>query len=167
MSCAVLSVVDIVFPIVTRPTRGDGVRKESDLIAFLLDPRQTSYDGLLPILRPRRLSDSQYHLRTTRTYLTLFSQFVLVSTAVLYALFTGSGTQFNLGGFLEELSPYTFAMVGVALNIGLSVAGAGWSVQREGSGNDDPPPSPSFLPERVGADEGEDVGGSGSRVYLS
>jgi V-type H+-transporting ATPase proteolipid subunit len=58
--------------------------------------------------------------------LTTHSQSVLVSTAVLYALFTGSGTQFNLGGFLEELSPYTFAMVGVALNIGLSVAGAGW-----------------------------------------
>lgn len=38
------------------------------------------------------------------------------------------GTQFNIGGFLEETSPYAWALTGVALNIGLSVIGAGWCV---------------------------------------
>jgi len=46
-----------------------------------------------------------------------------------YITFTGSGTQFNPGSFLEQTSPYAWAMTGVGLNIGLSVAGAGWSVE--------------------------------------
>jgi len=45
-----------------------------------------------------------------------------------YITFTGSGTQFNPGSFLEQTSPYAWAMTGVGLNIGLSVAGAGWFV---------------------------------------
>lgn len=37
-----------------------------------------------------------------------------------------AGTQFNPGAFLEDTSPYAWALTGVALNIGLSVIGAGW-----------------------------------------
>jgi hypothetical protein len=33
---------------------------------------------------------------------------------------------FDVGGFLEQTSPYAWALIGVGLNIGLSVAGAGW-----------------------------------------
>lgn len=39
-----------------------------------------------------------------------------------------AGTQFNPGAFLEDTSPYSWALTGVALNIGLSVIGAGWYV---------------------------------------
>ncbi|KAK1921804.1 putative hydrogen-transporting ATPase [Papiliotrema laurentii] len=52
-----------------------------------------------------------------------------VATVVgLYLLFTGQGEAFNVGKFLEQSSPYAWALVGVGLCIGLSVAGAGWGI---------------------------------------
>ena len=41
-------------------------------------------------------------------------------------LFTGSGESFDVGGFLESVSPHAWASLGIALCIGLSATGAAW-----------------------------------------
>ena len=107
-----------------RPHLGSTTRRPTDLTVYT---RSSTCHAAIKPNTPRRSKTAQPS--PAMAYLssvTAYSTVLLASLFAGYILFTGSGTQFNPGAFLEQTSPYVWALTGMGLNIGLSVAGAGW-----------------------------------------
>ena len=95
-------------------------------------PLNSSRASTGPSYLPSNTQDKDKHsskmssLYTSKTSLIGYLALLLTIVVALDLLFTNEGESFNFGLWLQNTSPYMWALTGAALTIGLSVLGAGW-----------------------------------------
>jgi hypothetical protein len=96
-----------------------------------LNSRSSTGPSYLPLSTIQKDKDKKYpnkmsSLYTSKTSLIGYLALLFAIIVALDLLFTNEGESFNFGLWLQNTSPYMWALTGAALTIGLSVLGAGW-----------------------------------------
>ncbi|PVV04841.1 hypothetical protein BB560_000646 [Smittium megazygosporum] len=61
----------------------------------------------------------------SKTFLVLF---LYVTYCILHLIITGQTEKIRIGEFLTQISPYSWALYGICLCVGISAIGAGWGM---------------------------------------